>query len=123
MTTFKIVFTYDVFFSAETTMHCIVTCTGILYKKRAHFSQLLFEYFQNYRHSMCFCIIHFILISTVHVLFLTCLPVFLFLERKQDSNVTSVKTFCRHIQFLAYLPENHSYEEWLLKESYVQRNI
>ena len=40
MTTFKIVFTFDVFFSAETTMHCKVTC--ILYKKQAHFSQLLF---------------------------------------------------------------------------------
>jgi hypothetical protein len=26
MTTFKIVFTFDVFFSAETTMHCNVTC-------------------------------------------------------------------------------------------------
>ena len=38
MTTFKIVFTLDVFFSAETTMHCKVTC--ILYKKQAHFSQL-----------------------------------------------------------------------------------
>ena len=37
MTTFKIVFTFDVFFSAETTMHCKVTC--ILYKKQAHFSQ------------------------------------------------------------------------------------
>jgi hypothetical protein len=33
ITTFKIVFTLDVFFSAETTMHCKVTC--ILYKKRA----------------------------------------------------------------------------------------
>ena len=38
MTTFKIVFTFDVFFSAETTMHCKVTC--ILYKKQAHFSRL-----------------------------------------------------------------------------------
>ena len=38
MTTFKIVFTLDVFFSAETTMHCKVTC--ILYKKQALFSQL-----------------------------------------------------------------------------------
>jgi hypothetical protein len=38
MTTFKIVFTLDGFFSAETTMHCKVTC--ILYKKQAHFSQL-----------------------------------------------------------------------------------
>ena len=38
MTTFKIVFTIDVFYSAETTMHCKVTC--ILYKKQAHFSQL-----------------------------------------------------------------------------------
>ena len=38
MTTFKIVFTLDVFVSAETTMHCKVTC--ILYKKQAHFSQL-----------------------------------------------------------------------------------
>jgi hypothetical protein len=38
MTTFKIVFTLDVFFVAETTMHCKVTC--ILYKKQAHFSQL-----------------------------------------------------------------------------------
>ena len=38
ITTFKIVFTLDVFFSAETTMHCKVTC--ILYKKQAHFSQL-----------------------------------------------------------------------------------
>jgi hypothetical protein len=39
MTTFKFVFTLDVFFSAETTMHCKVIC--ILYKKQAHFSQLL----------------------------------------------------------------------------------
>ena len=38
MTTFKIVFTLDGFFCAETTMHCKVTC--ILYKKQAHFSQL-----------------------------------------------------------------------------------
>jgi hypothetical protein len=38
MTTFKIVFTLDGFLSAETTMHCKVTC--ILYKKQAHFSQL-----------------------------------------------------------------------------------
>jgi hypothetical protein len=38
MTTFKIVFTFDVFLSAETTMHCKLTC--ILYKKQAHFSQL-----------------------------------------------------------------------------------
>ena len=30
MTTFKIVFTFDVFLSAETTMHCKVTC--ILYQ-------------------------------------------------------------------------------------------
>jgi DNA modification methylase len=41
MTTFKIVFTLDVFFSAETTMHCKVTC--ILYKKQAHFSQLFWH--------------------------------------------------------------------------------
>ena len=41
MTTFKIVFTFDVFFSAETTMHCKVTC--ILYKKTGTFqSALLF---------------------------------------------------------------------------------
>ena len=40
MTTFKIVFTFDVFFSVEITMHCKVTC--ILYKKQAPFSQLLF---------------------------------------------------------------------------------
>ena len=38
ITTFKIVFTFDVFFSAEATMHYKVTC--ILYKKQAHFSQL-----------------------------------------------------------------------------------
>ena len=38
MTTFKIVFTFDVFFSVEITMHCKVTC--ILYKKQAPFSQL-----------------------------------------------------------------------------------
>jgi hypothetical protein len=38
ITTFKIVFTFDVFFSAETTMHCKMTC--ILYKKQAHFSRL-----------------------------------------------------------------------------------
>ena len=38
MTTFKIVFTFDVFLSAETTMHCKVTY--ILYEKQAHFSQL-----------------------------------------------------------------------------------
>ena len=36
--TFKIVFTFDVFFIAETTMHCKVTC--ILHTKQAHFSQL-----------------------------------------------------------------------------------
>jgi hypothetical protein len=36
ITTFKIVLTFDVFFSPETTMHCKVTC--ILYKKQAHFS-------------------------------------------------------------------------------------
>jgi hypothetical protein len=40
MTTFKIMFTLDVFVSAETTMHCKVTC--ILYKKQAHFSQLFY---------------------------------------------------------------------------------
>jgi hypothetical protein len=41
MTTFKIVFTFDVFLSAETTMHCKVTC--ILYKKKGTFqSALLF---------------------------------------------------------------------------------
>ena len=39
MTTFKIVFTFDVFLSAETTMHCKVTC--ILYKKQAHFSSFV----------------------------------------------------------------------------------
>ena len=38
MTTFKIVFTFDVFLNTETTMHCKVTC--ILYKKQAYFSQL-----------------------------------------------------------------------------------
>jgi tRNA A37 threonylcarbamoyladenosine dehydratase len=38
ITTFKIVFTFDVLFSAETTVHCKVTC--ILNKKQAHFSQL-----------------------------------------------------------------------------------
>jgi hypothetical protein len=42
MTTFKIVFTLDVLFSAETTMHCKVTC--ILYKKQAHFSQFRIIY-------------------------------------------------------------------------------
>ena len=38
MTTFKIVFTFDVFLSTETTMHRKVTC--ILNKKQAYFSQL-----------------------------------------------------------------------------------
>jgi hypothetical protein len=38
ITTFKIVSTVDVFLSAETTMHCKLTC--ILYKKQAHFNQL-----------------------------------------------------------------------------------
>ena len=38
MTTFKIVFTFDVFFKCCNHMHCKVTC--ILYKKQAHFSQL-----------------------------------------------------------------------------------
>jgi hypothetical protein len=38
MTTFKIVFTFDVFLSAETTMHCKLT--RILYKKQAPFSLL-----------------------------------------------------------------------------------
>jgi hypothetical protein len=66
ITTFKIVFTLDVFFSAETTMHCKVTC--ILYKKQAHFSQLfpvqlpvLVGHVTSiclqiviYRHGMCF---------------------------------------------------------------------
>ena len=41
MTSFKIVFTLDVFFSAETTMHCKVTC--ILYKKQ-HISVSSFVY-------------------------------------------------------------------------------
>jgi hypothetical protein len=31
--------------------------------------------FEVYHHGMCFRFIHFILISTVHALFLTCLPV------------------------------------------------
>jgi hypothetical protein len=44
MTTFKIVFTLDVFFSAETTMHCKETC--ILYKKQAHFSSFVYKYDQ-----------------------------------------------------------------------------
>jgi hypothetical protein len=64
MTTFKIVFTLDVFLSAETTMHCKVTC--ILYNKQAHFSQL-------------FCL-------QVRSVFR-----FLFMEHKQDYSVTSVK--------------------------------
>jgi hypothetical protein len=47
MTTFKIVFTLDVLFSAETTMHCKVTC--ILYKKQAHLisvSSFVYKYDQ-----------------------------------------------------------------------------
>ena len=40
MTTFKIVFSFDVFFSAETTMHWKVTC--ILYKKHTFQTALLF---------------------------------------------------------------------------------
>jgi hypothetical protein len=47
MTTFKIVFTLDVFFSAET-MHCKVTC--ILYKKQAHFSQLFVYKYDQWPH-------------------------------------------------------------------------
>jgi hypothetical protein len=31
--------------------------------------------FHIYRHGMCFRFIHFILISTAHALFLTCLPI------------------------------------------------
>ena len=38
----------------------------------------IFKSVQLYRHGMCFRIIHFILISTVHALFLTCLPVSIF---------------------------------------------
>ena len=45
MTTFKIVFTLDVLISAETTMHCKVTC--ILYKKQAHsVSSFVYKYDQ-----------------------------------------------------------------------------
>jgi hypothetical protein len=69
MTTFKIVFTFDVLFSAETTMHCKVTC--ILYKKQVHFSQLFcLQVPSRYVFScvICFRFIHFILISTVHAL-------------------------------------------------------
>jgi hypothetical protein len=112
MTTFKIVFTLDVFVSAETTMHCKVTC--ILYKKQAHFSQFFCLHYTStisdpmtgraslklglteisswyvFSYVICFRIIHFILISTAHALFLTCLPVCIS-ECKQDSNVTSVK--------------------------------
>jgi hypothetical protein len=40
MTTFKIVFTLDGFFSAETTMHCKVTC--ILYKKQPTYWTIFF---------------------------------------------------------------------------------
>jgi hypothetical protein len=58
------VFTFDVFFSAETTMHCKVTC--ILYKKQAHFSQLFCLQVDQWLHDS-------------------------FMERKQDYNVTSVK--------------------------------
>ena len=39
------VFTFDVFFSAETTMHCKVTC--ILYKKQTHsVSSFVYKYDQ-----------------------------------------------------------------------------
>jgi hypothetical protein len=41
----------------------------ILDKKRKKWREL------QYRHGMCFRGIHFILISTAHALFLTCLPV------------------------------------------------
>jgi hypothetical protein len=51
MTTFKIVFTFDVFFSAETTMHCKVTC--ILYKKQAHFSRLFCLNINNAKADIC----------------------------------------------------------------------
>ena len=51
MTTFKIVFTFDVFLSAETTMHCEVTC--ILYKKQAHFSQLCCLQVRQWPHDSC----------------------------------------------------------------------
>jgi hypothetical protein len=40
--TFKIVFTFDVFFIAETTMHCKVTC--ILYHGNRHISVSSFVY-------------------------------------------------------------------------------
>ena len=48
MTTFKIVFTLDVFLSAETTMHCKVTC--ILYKKQTHFRQLFVYKYDQWPH-------------------------------------------------------------------------
>jgi hypothetical protein len=76
MTTFKIVFTLDVFFSAET-MHCKVTC--ILYKKQAHFSQLFV-----YKYDQLFWFP-----QRTHYFWRVLR--FLFMERKQDYNVTSVK--------------------------------
>jgi hypothetical protein len=45
MTTVKIVFTFDVFLSAETTMHCKVTCTlKSLYVRNRHISVSSFAY-------------------------------------------------------------------------------
>ena len=62
MITFKIVFTLDVFFSAETTMHCKVTCilykkqahkTCILYKKQAHKTCILYKKQAHFRQLLC----------------------------------------------------------------------
>ena len=46
-----------------------------LNEKQRWFVYCVFYTTQCYRHGMCFRFIHFILISTVHALFLTCLPV------------------------------------------------
>ena len=43
MTTFKIVFTFDVFFSAETTMQCKVTCTVEIKIKWIKRKQMIYE--------------------------------------------------------------------------------
>ena len=52
-----------------------------------YFLKLSSRYVFSYVMYMGFRIIHFILISTAHALFLTCLR-FLFMERKQDYNAT-----------------------------------
>jgi hypothetical protein len=92
---FQIVFTFDVFFSAETTCtakwHVFyirnghISVSSFIYKydqwphdrksrclrgrRHSHCVKLWKDLIESYRHGMCFRIIHFILISSARVIF------------------------------------------------------